>query len=719
MKASWFVSGCLAATMAFAQNAPGPSVAVGNFDQEVREFFDTDSGLDNNDVRRVLFESENGLFIETAAGISKRNNAVWTVVAELPASLVSPADTEVLTAETGVTLLDAASGPDGTLLAGAAEGLFFRNAAGEWGALYPRNDRYSWAPTPVPAVAYDSEGRPWFASPQGVGYYGDAGWMLFTGAEGLPWNEFTSMAAGPDGSMWFGTTRGVIRWDGEDFRYRQGLRWLPDDEVRDIAVDDEGSAWIATAAGLGRIGFRSMTLAEKAEHYESLIDDYNRRTEYGFVLESRFSEAGNLDSEHRIGDSDNDGLWTSMYGAGECYAYAATGSADAKRRAKLVWEAMKKLGTVTQGGSHPAPEGFVARTILPAAGEDPNAQRYTPEGDRRKQEGDSLWKVIDPRWPLSEDGEWYWKSDTSSDELDGHYYFYALYYDLVCETESEKAEVRERVRALTDHLIEHDFFLVDHTGTPTRWARYNPYELNHDVMWFIERGLNSLSMLSYLAVAHHMTGDEKYREVADMLIEDHGYAQNVMFPKFEHGAGSGNQSDDEMAVMCYYNLLKYETDPDLRARYALSWREYWRILEPEVNPFFNFAFAAQCSEEHFQDAFDHVSTAPSGPWLEDSVEQLLRFPLDRFNWRHTNSHRLDLVQLPPWTALFDREGDTRGRGTRVNGDVIPMDECYFNHYNRDPFEYDTGGSGDGLGSGTVFLLPYYMGLYHGFIEAGE
>ena len=26
-----------------------------------------------------------------------------------------------------------------------------------------------------------------------------------------------------------------------------------------------------------------------------------------------------------------------------------------------------------------------------------------------------------------------------------------------------------------------------------------------------------------------------------------------------------------------------------------------------------------------------------------------------------------------------------------------------------------GGAGNSLGSGTVFLLPYYMGLYHGYI----
>ena len=78
---------------------------------------------------------------------------------------------------------------------------------------------------------------------------------------------------------------------------------------------------------------------------------------------------------------------------------------------------------------------------------------------------------------------------------------------------TEKERVRQVVRDLTDHLIDHGFALVDHDGTPTRWGNYRPESLNHDIHWWPERGLNSLSMLSYLAVAHHVTGDDRYQEV--------------------------------------------------------------------------------------------------------------------------------------------------------------------------------------------------------------
>jgi len=40
----------------------------------------------------------------------------------------------------------------------------------------------------------------------------------------------------------------------------------------------------------------------------------------------------------------------------------------------------------------------------------------------------------------------------------------------VADTVEEKERVREVVRDLTDHLVQHGFNLVDFDGTPTRWG---------------------------------------------------------------------------------------------------------------------------------------------------------------------------------------------------------------------------------------------------------
>ncbi len=685
-------------------------VAAGPFPQEVRTFYTTADGLPSDNVLGLSWW-EGSLAAQTDKGHAVFDGSKWTIVAaatdmELPPRQLARQHGDIIDwAETG----------DDTWVAGTPEGLVIAKGR-DAEFVYPADDTYSWAPRPVNAVAAGPDGAIWFGAPQGVGRFVDGTWTLWTGAEGLPYNDFTCASVGVDGQAWFGTKIGAIRYDGTDFRYRQGLRWLPHDQVNDIVTAPDGSAWIATPAGISHIHFVEMTLWEKAQHYEDLIDQFNRRTEFGYVLESRLKEAGNPAAGHTVHDSDNDGLWTAMYGTGACFAYGATGDARAKENARQAWRALQFLGTVTRGGEHEPPHGFVARTVLPTSGHNPN-DTYTVERDQRTQESDSLWKVLSPRWPVSKDGKWYWKTDTSSDELAGHYFFYAQFYDLVANDE-EKEAVRAQTAALTDHLIAHDFQLVDHDGNPTRWGRYSPTEVNHDRLWFVERGLNSLSMLSYLTTAAHITGDQKYLDVAKMLREEHAYHQNLMYPKYQRGASSGNHSDDEMAFMCYYNLMKYETDPELRDRYAFSWMMYWVIEQPELNPFFNFSFAAMCSDMTYTDPWGTSPMGPSGPWLEESMQTLYRFPLDRHDWAHTNEHRTDVVPLPKWTYEHDRT-PSPGRGMRYNGYVVPVDECHFNHWNRDPFFLNTGGNGQGLADGAVYLLPYYMGLYHGYIAKPE
>ncbi|HEU0120755.1 MAG TPA: hypothetical protein VFQ91_09535 [Bryobacteraceae bacterium] len=578
--------------------------------------------------------------------------------------------------------------------------------------VLPRAGNRSWAPVDVRAAEYDARGRLWFCSPQGVGVREGTAWRLYSTEDGLPWEECTSLATAPDGSVWLGTTRGAIRFDGTTWEYRQGRRWLPDDAVRAVAVDAENTAWFATAKGLGKIRSVPMTLAEKAAFFEKEIDLRHRRTEYEYVLEVRLDKPGDK-NRWRQHDSDNDGLWTSMYGAGECYAYAVTKDPKAKERARKAYDAMRFLWTVTQGGTPPAPKGYLARTVLPASGPDPNAAQYTPEKDKIFRETrDNLWKIMNPRWPKSADGKWYWKADTSSDELDGHYYFYGLYYDLVAKGDAaEEARVREHVAALTDHMVSHNFQLVDHDGTVTRWGVFNPEKLNFDVKWADDRPLNSFSILSYLKTAEHITGDTRYAAAARLLIEKHGYAINTMMAKHHSGPGGGNQSDDEMAFMLLYNLLRYETDPELRMIYGIALRRRWETERPELNPVFNYMAGAVLEGLSYADSHRTVRLGLEGDWQEESADTLRRFPLDRVNWRLTNSHRRDVRPLSPYAGSRGAQ-----RGMRKDGRVLPIDERHVSHWNHDPWQLDQGGNGQELATGAAFLLPYYMGRYHGFLK---
>jgi hypothetical protein len=272
--------------------------------------------------------------------------------------------------------------------------------------------------------------------------------------------------------------------------------------------------------------------------------------------------------------------------------------------------------------------------------------------------------------------------------------------------------VREHVAEITDHLLLHNYALADHDGRPTRWAIFGPQELNYGRDFWQERGMNSISILAYLKVAEHITGDAKYGAAARRLAERDGYATNALIVKSHLGPGAGNQSDDEMIFMNYFNLLRYEKDPDLRQLYLMGFHNHFQNEQPEMNPVFNFLYAAVASGGKFTDAFGTVDLSPRGEWREDALETLERFPLDRVDWGLKNSHRRDIVPLAPHV----RERGGARVGYRVNGKVLPIDERYVGHWNHDPWQLDYAGQGRTLGDGAPFLLPYYMGVYFGYVK---
>ena len=589
----------------------------------------------------------------------------------------------------------------------------WRNAA--WHPLALRGSHDAWDAAAVTTLAWDGTGRLWFGSRYGVGVReADGTWRFIDPARGLPMLDITAMAGTVDGSMWIGTRRGAIRIANDgSIEYRQGRRWLPHDEVRAIVVDAQGTAWFDTPGGRGGIAARPITLARKAATFEADIDRYHRRTPFGYVVEAHLRTAGDATTAFTT-DNDNDGLWTGMYGAAQAFAYGATRSEAARARARRAFEALRFLVDVTKGGRHAPPDGFPARSIRPTSGADPNVE-YSPASDRKKQARDAFWKVLSPRWPTSADGQWYWKADTSSDELDGHYFFYALYHDLVARDDAERAEVAAVVRRITDHLLSHDYALVDHDGTPTRWAVFGPTALNLNQRWADERGLNSLSMLTYLRVAHHVTKDPRYQHVARELIERHGYAVNLLYPKYTLGVGGGNQSDDEMAFMNYYHLLKYETDPLVKAIAARSLHAYWQLERPERNPFFNVLAAVSLEGLTYTTPFGvEALSLPAAEWRDDTLDTLRRFPLDLVDHGLQNSHRLDIEPLPAHVR-----GREEAAGVlRRNGKVLPVDERMVFHWNVDPYALDYPGTGTRLADGTSFLLSYYMAAYHKVIAIG-
>ncbi len=500
-------------------------------------------------------------------------------------------------------------------------------------------------------------------------------------AKGKPTTPYASLTVGlrlDDGSLWVGSTGGLMYLAPGADRWRlfHCRRWLPDDHVQDLAVAADGSVWVKTNGGICRLSKRRWTLDEKIDEVHTMLRKHHLRE--ALVGEIALHEPGTLAAGYTQHTNDNDGLWTSLYAAAEAFRYGATGDEQARQNAWESLEALMFLEEVT------GTRGFVARSFLPGDGPNP-AERHGGE------------------WHRSADGRWWWKGDTSSDEVDGHYFAYAVYYN-VAATDGQKEKIRQVVGRITDHILDHGFYYVGPPGKPTTWGVWAPERLNHDLKWIAERGLNSLEILSHLKVAEHITGDPRYEEAARRLIDEHAYAINTVRQKILWPETAVNHSDDELAFLAYYPLLWYERDQRLRKIYLLSLERSWQIERPEQSPLFNFIYAA-CRQAS---RWPHASRRPPAGLIDGARydlpicrEWFRDVPADTIAWTICNSDRRDIGPVE------------KNRFGRVCGTfVLPIQERLLLRWNADPYQLDERRGGRVRGDGAFILLPYWLGKYH-------
>jgi len=480
----------------------------------------------------------------------------------------------------------------------------------------------------------------------------------------LPCAEITCIRAISE-KVWFGTPKGAfaLHSDGQN-DYYASRRWLVDDAVVDIQPGPERSVLVLSERGLSIIHFRAMTLADKAEHFDKLTRQ--RHIRYGFNSALAMSVPGDLSSGTLI-DTDNDGLWTAMYLAGELFRYAVTKSDEALRNCYESFEAMERLTPIT------GIAGFPARSFERAG-----------------------YEVADKsRWHAATDARWTWKGTTSSDEIVGHFFAYAIFAEIVPD-EAWRQRAIALMDALMDHIVRNNWYLVDYDGKPTLWGRWHPEYVNRFPRQVGDRRLNAAEIIAFLQTAYHFTGKELYRQKAFELLEQHGYLDNIMIPIQKLGRVPGidlatewNHSDDELAFLSYWNLYRYAFTPELREKYRQAIREHWEIERPEKNSLWDFIYAATGAED-----FD----------LPESLWTLREFPLDTISWTVQNSHRKDLELMQP---------NFREQSTKA---VLPPDERPMSKHNGNAFRLDGGDGGREEFSGDIYLLPYWMGRYLGIIR---
>lgn len=487
----------------------------------------------------------------------------------------------------------------------------------------------------------------------------------------MPWTELTTVNE-IDGKIWFGSTWGamMLREDGK-FNYYESERWIPGDTIVSIAKGAENSVLLLTTNGLGKVIFDKMTLHDKAMFFEKQVRDRHIRVGFNATV------SGMTDGDVTTGsmeNSDNDGLWTSMYLAGETFRYAVTKSEDALQNVRESLDAMERLYTI-----NPVHSGFPSRSF-----------------ERSGYNGDS------GPWRKTEDPEWDWKSTTSSDEAIGHIFAFGAIAELIAEPALKNKAIM-LIDTLMAHIVKNNFYMIDWNGKPTQWGKWHPDYVNARPKMVGDRKINSSNIIGMLQTAYHFTKKPKYKEAAFYLMNKHGYLENLMRPMKEittapddadllsrELSDGWNHSDDEMYYCGYWGLYRYAFNDTLKAKYKAAIIDHWEIERPEKEGLWN------------------IMTAIAGTKnidLKEAIWYLQEYPLDLVNWSVDAGHRKDIEKLEP---NFRKQ---------TIKEVLPPDELRISRHNANRFDLGERGAGRSENSaGDIWLLPYWIGRYLGVIS---
>ena len=509
--------------------------------------------------------------------------------------------------------------------------------------------------------------RLYIGTPVGAAVLRGMALTTLDGKAGLPYEDITCMAEGFGGDVWFGTSWGAIRNTDNKFHYFAGQRWLPNEKVNDIAANDD-TVYIATDGGIGIIHYEPYTLLKKAVHYERYIEEWGFKR-LGFTQKIWWNDEKNAWVREV---TDNDGGYSVHYMVAMMYKYAVTGDEHALEEAVNTFKSLIWLEEITPI------DGFPARSIWSIG-----------DIDKKSEHGSG---GLPARWTPTPDGNFFWKGDTSSDEIGAHYYAMAIFCALAPDgPEKERAKVH--VDRMSRHIIENGFKLRDMNGQMTRWGRWDPEYLFRPYGMYA-RGLNGLEIQAYVNAAIGLLDDDYFRNALQQLV-DMGYPEYTVRQKLTFPPDYITPWDDRLAFLSYYTSLRFVESDQLRSIYLRSLERSWEVKRIEKHPWFNFLYGAITGNDCE---------------VEQSTGFLREWPLDTIKYSYHNSQRTDLYPEPGYTPYCI------GLDTPSPKGISPRESCP-QKLDSTLLDLDGGNGGRSAICPNAWLESYWMGRYFGMIEA--
>ncbi|HRI18470.1 MAG TPA: hypothetical protein PL196_08120, partial [Burkholderiaceae bacterium] len=473
-----------------------------------------------------------------------------------------------------------------------------------------------------------------------------------------------------------GAYRALNRGDGFEWRVYPAERWLPSEDVRAVATaptQPDGPIWFATAGGLATVTASRMTIEQKLGPFvERIVERHDRD---GAVADSHLLRKGDLSSNVKW-DSDNDGGWTAYWVLGECYRWKVTGATDARDNFDRAMEGMLRLTEIT------GTDYFLARSVI---------RKSTCNLDDCDDPDDGAWYT-------SADGEWWIKRDTSNDEVISHIYMMGPAYDL-CADRSQRARIRDHIAGIVGGIMDHGWQLIDPiTNAVTTYGQFDPGYVNSPVGGlFADGGQRAVAILAGLTEAYYMTGEQRFQDGKNDLIQNQGYADKAQAEvDYPLRGGTYSGDGDELSAQAWFALLRYEQDPALRARWLDGWQRH-------------HVHTAQ-QQGALWDTLNGVVGGEVPPGFANAARWLRTAPVDMIRWNIHNWHRLDLAPPPAFYARIGRQ--------RSDGRILPYDERACERWNTSQYRMNGGIDGMIEMDGEEVIETYWMARYYGFIAPG-
>ncbi len=438
------------------------------------------------------------------------------------------------------------------------------------------------------------------------------------------------------------------------------------------AVAVEGSAGLEAAEDL-TLG----SLAWKARVIQARLEADHLSPE-GLLKYEIDAETGEMTSTGEVA------LETFLYLASQSLRFAVTGDSTARANVIRTLQAVRKLSAVT------GKKGLLARCY--------------EIRDESKKYGKNWYSGARPY------EHYQWKNEISRDPYVGAFFSYRICYQVIAAEEIRQL-IRVEVEELMDHILSQGMAIEDINGKKRFSNRF---------------GLTfATNTLAILQAAYQITGKKIYRDKYQTLTRGwslpftaHPVAKVSIKVPFSHIFLFNHDMDyhDNLLFMAYYTLIPDEETPYLKKRYTRAMRRFWKnYVRGEGNSFFDIIYNAVLPEQ----SRDQNS-------LEQALHSLKSIPADGYAFYRTlfledHIQKATIINTRGLLVNFF-EGKLKSPEVYQQSAVpLPMEKRPLTNswiWNQNPRRL-TGPARTVIYAGHDFLLPYWMGRYHGFISAAE